>query len=382
MKKKFYGLIVFLFIYTLVYNITFTSFNEIIQYILNPVLWMFFALISYVLLNKNKLYKHETTIKYIIISSALLHIISFYVIGIFVGFTNNPYSVTKTTIIINFFSILLVIGLKEFIRNIYIKLSNSKLQFIIIFSLFFLSDINLLNIINSYNNISLIPELLISDIIPGVVINLFMMYICYRGNYKSAIYYRVIVNLPLLIFPIFPDYNDIILTLFKVLFPLFTYLIIENKIEKQERKVPVRISNQFTPIKWVATFLISIILVIFLLGIFPIFPTVILSKSMYPNIKPGDMVIIRKCGFNEIYIEDIIQYNFNNYKIIHRIIKIDYINNEVITKGDNNNNIDKYPIKREQIIGKVEFKIPFIGYPTYIFRKIIGRNNKNIRFGV
>jgi signal peptidase len=109
----------------------------------------------------------------------------------------------------------------------------------------------------------------------------------------------------------------------------------------------------------------------FFLGVFPIKSSAILTESMKPIINPGDMVIIEKCDINQIKENDIIQYKVKDYTVVHRVIKINFDKTEIITKGDNNNNIDK-PVSKDQIIGKIRFKIPYIGYPTYIFRKLIG----------
>ena len=52
--------------------------------------------------------------------------------------------------------------------------------------------------------------------------------------------------------------------------------------------------------------------------------------------------------------------------VVHRIIKKIETKDEVIyyTKGDANPKEDNYAIKRENIVGIVRFKVPFIGYPT------------------
>lgn len=87
---------------------------------------------------------------------------------------------------------------------------------------------------------------------------------------------------------------------------------------------------------------------------------------------PGDVAVIKK--ENEYKVGDVIVFLKRNMKapIIHRIIKVE--NGIYQTKGDNNPaqlEIEKN-IKYDEIIGKVIFIIPKIGYLKLIFTKIIG----------
>jgi len=76
------------------------------------------------------------------------------------------------------------------------------------------------------------------------------------------------------------------------------------------------------------------------------------TASMSPTIEIGDIVIV-KIG-EQVQEQDIITYKSGNAFITHRIIEIDGEN--IIAKGDNNNTQDN-PIKKDAIIGKVNFII-------------------------
>ena len=69
---------------------------------------------------------------------------------------------------------------------------------------------------------------------------------------------------------------------------------------------------------------------------------------------------------------DIIAYKTNKNIIVHRIIRQLEENDEIFiyTKGDANNNEDNFIVKKENIIGIVRFKIPYIGYPTVWFSEL------------
>jgi len=87
---------------------------------------------------------------------------------------------------------------------------------------------------------------------------------------------------------------------------------------------------------------------------------VVSSWSMEPIFHVGDMIIVK--GYRNYSIGDIVVYQDRFVKsklIVHRIINIR--NTSYITKGDANYNPDSYPIKKNQIKGKVILVIPYLG---------------------
>ena len=78
----------------------------------------------------------------------------------------------------------------------------------------------------------------------------------------------------------------------------------------------------------------------------------VLTGSMEDTINIGDLVVVKIT--KDIEVNDIIAFKQEGNLIIHRVINIK--DNEIITKGDANNEEDT-PIKEEQIIGKECFKI-------------------------
>lgn len=76
------------------------------------------------------------------------------------------------------------------------------------------------------------------------------------------------------------------------------------------------------------------------------------GNSMYPTLMDHDIVVVNECS--EYDINDIIVINCKNFLIIHRVIQIKVMKDGeyYLTKGDNNNFIDRWHAKKE-IIGKV-----------------------------
>lgn len=90
-------------------------------------------------------------------------------------------------------------------------------------------------------------------------------------------------------------------------------------------------------------------------------PFIILSGSMEPGIHTGSVVISRP---TETYkVGEVITFAPNGSKkdlVTHRISEV--TKEGFITKGDANEDADSGEVKRENIIGKVEVTIPFLGY--------------------
>ena len=98
---------------------------------------------------------------------------------------------------------------------------------------------------------------------------------------------------------------------------------------------------------------------------------VVLSGSMIPEINVNDVVVTKQVELNKLKEDDIITFlssdsRFYGVTVTHRIKEVYYDSTSskysYKTKGDNNNTEDLALVDGSKIIGKVIFKIPFLGY--------------------
>ena len=84
---------------------------------------------------------------------------------------------------------------------------------------------------------------------------------------------------------------------------------------------------------------------------------------MEPTINVGDIIIVSGIEKSKINVDDIVTFEQEGKTITHRIVEINYADQEkkYVTKGDNNEVNDIEEITYEQIIGTLVFKIPRIG---------------------
>jgi len=93
----------------------------------------------------------------------------------------------------------------------------------------------------------------------------------------------------------------------------------------------------------------------------------VVSDSMEPILHRGDLLFVLNA--DDPQVGDIVIYQRSDvkYTIVHRIIEIQQ--GGYIIKGDNNPGPDLAPdgkpliVKKEQIVGRVLFAVPLLGYP-------------------
>ncbi|MBQ6547183.1 MAG: signal peptidase I [Bacilli bacterium] len=93
----------------------------------------------------------------------------------------------------------------------------------------------------------------------------------------------------------------------------------------------------------------------------------ILTQSMYPTIKAGDVVVTYREDNNRYNTGDVITFISQNnagMTITHRVKEVISLNDEYSyrTKGDNNNTADSEIIKGDNVVGRVILKVPKVGY--------------------
>ena len=116
--------------------------------------------------------------------------------------------------------------------------------------------------------------------------------------------------------------------------------------------------------------LLLVVIIIFLVsGVFKYSLSAIASDSMYPALKKGDAIVIEEVTSKNVDTlkKDMIVAFYEEERIVtHRIVSIELDEGEtyIITKGDNNDSKDVTKKKKDDIIGIVRLRIPYLGYPS------------------
>ena len=94
----------------------------------------------------------------------------------------------------------------------------------------------------------------------------------------------------------------------------------------------------------------------------------VLTGSMEPTYPTGSLIYVRRVDADDLRVNDVITFSMSaNVIATHRIVEIvpDESNPSIVryrTKGDANNDVDASLVNASNIIGKVMFSVPQMGY--------------------
>ncbi len=99
------------------------------------------------------------------------------------------------------------------------------------------------------------------------------------------------------------------------------------------------------------------------------------TGSMANRYPVGTVIVIQPTDFEQFSVDDVITFRIENTDTVvtHRIISIDEKNQTVQTKGDNNNTADNGAIENNEIVGKVVFSVPYVGYVMIFLNTWVGK---------
>jgi len=353
-------------------------------YFFKPLFW--FGLSFYVWKKPRCRFKGKLKLyNFIIMWSAicaLFYISVFFGGGFLDGIGNSPYTKNLKGIIINVFCFGSVIVMMEWVRNYLIN--RVKKKYVVLFSIitvivFSLYRLNL-RIITSLETWPQIVQYSGEYALPEIMSNILLTYMVYIGGAYPAMIFSTLTSLPMWMIPVLPDLKWITKAFIGIMMPVVFMLIIRQVYKKQTRKIKIREQKEESPASWIAVSIISIILIWFSVGVFQVFPTVILTGSMEPVLYPGDVALIKKCDSKDVQIGDVVQYWTEQIFIIHRVIEIDEATGEFRTKGDNNSAPDSKPVTPGQIKGKMVGRIPKLGILNLLLRTDNGVPEEEVVF--
>lgn len=102
----------------------------------------------------------------------------------------------------------------------------------------------------------------------------------------------------------------------------------------------------------------------------------VLSGSMEPELYTGSLAITRPVASEDIKVGDVITFHDgsdNHIVITHRVTNI-WQNSPMYfqTKGDACGSIDPFIVPEKNLIGKVSFDLPLVGYLIYFIKTPFG----------
>ncbi|OGO78249.1 MAG: signal peptidase I [Clostridiales bacterium GWB2_37_7] len=353
---------------------------SIFNYIVKPFLWLGAVWIVWLFpaVRPKAGLKHLSSIKGWAFVFAFIFIAVSFLTGIFVdGLGESPYSHSATGILLN----ILVVGSallgRELVRNYLVNNIAKEENYVvfIIIALFMTFTSTSFSSIISLKGTEDLVKFIAQYVAPDFSNNLLATYLAYLGGPLPAIIYIGIIQGVHWLSPVLPNLRWITAALVGVMVPVFSLTAMQNIYLKEAKQLKAKDKDDESVLSWIITSLLSIGIIWFTVGVFPIYPSVIATGSMEPMIKPGDVILVKKItdmeGINGLKVGDVMQFRRGSILITHRIIEIKEKEKEGIrfrTKGDNNSGPDTELVKPEDVKGTVVYVIPKIGWPTLLIK--------------
>ena len=343
-------------------------YNEIIH----PLMWILLCAVAVFLSRDSSIrVKGEQDKTQSLLIALIVYIIAYFLLGLIFGFERTPYAKDLFSIIKNLWSFAGLIFFQEFIREALIKNEKKKVwNFILMTIIFAAINLNIFNIASNYETLKEGFMYTSTTLIPTILESALCTYLVYIGGVRFSIIYRLFVTVPPFIVPIIPNLDWFGTAIVGVILPLAVYVYINYVHVNKAERLSKRERRKYNPIVYVPVFVLIAMLAGFVMGLFKYQPIAVLSGSMSPTFNRGDAVVINKLNTTEKYElkeGDIIQFVSGTKYVVHRIVEItndEYGNKLFVTKGDHNNTIDANKVAIEDVIGKVSFVVPYIGYPS------------------
>lgn len=320
--------------------------------------------------NKN-IYRKKVTKAVIFLTISFLIIM--YGLGLIKGYVKSPYSYKLLVFLKNIIPIIITIIFEELLRyNLLLKSKNTKIYKIISFILFYTLDIFIISQLYNLNDRESILEMITVGAIPLIFENIMLTDFSSEYGYNPCIGYKLCIRLYSYIMPITPDLDIYIKSIIMLFIPILTRFIVNIQFKHKKKTKMLDIKENDYLSKLLSGLVISLVIILIALcsNLFSFWIAVVGSGSMEPTINIGDAVIIDKRvkkNMSKLKVNDVIVFKIKNKIYTHRIVEIKEENNTYSykTKGDRiGNAIDSWNVTEENIIGKVKYKISYVGYPT------------------
>lgn len=370
----------FLQIFTLFILIYNAFFRNIFSNLYMAIFISIIFLISYFLLGfeKERFNNKKKNIRILLILTISLLTIK-YGLGIITGYLYSPYNRTISGIIKNVFPILSLLIVSELLRYNFTtkgKFINHILT-VIIFTLVYL---NITTNLVGLTSLKTIIMLVTTDVLVTLFENIALTFISKKFGYSGSLTYTLIMNLYIYVIPIFPNFGDYLEAAIMIAFPIILYLFANYILtDFFKEKTDIRVKNTGAKLIRLIIIIFIIMLVSLNSGIFRYWIAVVASGSMEPTIKVGDVIYIDKSykkNIEKIKEQDVIVFKINGNIYCHRVIKINQNNGKIllVTKGDRKGqSIDNWTVTGEELVGRVEFKIKYIGLPSVWLKNLMER---------
>ena len=330
------------------------------------------AIATYFLIKKRSVLdmkKGEVT--FLLFLMGLLYVVFIYITGIAFGFYKSTYQFGQYSLLRYIIPISVIIISTELIRSILLQQNNKKV-IVISYVIGVLIDLVIFTNLNFFTRWDRFISAFGLMILPSLTFNILYSYLGRNFGIKPNIIFRLIFTLYSYIIPVVPAIPEVFETIIRFILPLLIYFFIKMMYNKEKKIATKHKGNVISFVSLCIVMVLMTSLVMLISCQFKYGMLVVGSGSMSGELEVGDCIIYEEYTRQVIEVGDIVVFESSGARVIHRVIEKRTVGGVVqyVTKGDANESADTGYITGSSIVGVVEYKIPYIGYPSILVRKL------------
>lgn len=295
----------------------------------------------------------------------------YYLAGIWTGFHPARVPLSFTTFFLRVVPITVAVIAGECLRRVLLA-QKGRCSRVLSYLVGVLAEVSLLAGFSTVYHFNSFMDAVGLVLFPACVSHLLYQYLSARYGVWSCAAYRLVMLLYPFFIPYVPSVPDALVAFAKMLLPLAIYVFIDSLYEKKQKRAPKR-SAKWTWGLAALPILLAAALLALVSGQFRHSVLVIATGSMTGELNRGDVAFYERYEDQTLSGEQIIVFERNDVKVVHRIVDVEHINGETryTTKGDANDDPDEGYVTAADIVGVVEAKMPYVGYPTLWLHELV-----------
>ncbi len=345
-------------------------------YVIQPILWglLAWAILALPRYRSAGGLRLKATIIRLALAVGGFQAVLYVIGGLFSSFGKSPYSFTPTGIVTNVVLVGSMLVGMEFSRAWLInRLGRKRTVLAIAFAavLYTLLSIPLARITGLKAEIASVTYIN-STILPLLAENLLASFLALLGGPVAAIAYRGTLQAFWWFCPILPNLPWAFKGLIGVAVPIVGLMVANTLRISRPGHRRARRASEGSLAGWIVTTIVAVGIIWFAVGLFPVQPVVVISGSMRPALDVGDVVIVVKVPVEDIEPGDIIQFReAEGIATVHRVVEVQEVegNTVFVTKGDDNSAPDPEPVLSDNVVGKVIFNVPKVGWAAIAIKQ-------------
>lgn len=305
----------------------------------------------------------------------IIYTVAIQMTGTWFGYYENPYFINLDMFLTRVLPLTVMFVSVEIIRTVLLAQKN-KFVDVIAFLICIITDVLAFSTLVHITSLNKFMDLVGMTLFPAISANVYYHHVSKKYGAMPSIALRLIMALPTYFISMMPAVPDVLSSCSRLLLPVVLLAIVGALYSKQKKNA-VRAGEKLSAFGVIlaVAFLTAVVMLIscqFKYGML-----VIATESMTGEINKGDAIIYERYEGQTIKEGQVVVFQQNETKIVHRVVKIEKVSGEVryYTKGDANIDNDAGYRTRSDIVGLTDLKISYIGFPTLWLHELVNPAN-------